>query len=123
MMRLLTGADASDPNPDDFVFEPDSIDAFGPTVLAERADPARSLYWVHVWTVGPDGVITHVREYFNTDLTVTRLEPPHQPDPSPSSSAKKKSPPTSHYCARAPLWQSKLSDTARKSLPGLVLAI
>uniref|UniRef100_A0A453I9V8 Wound-induced protein 1 n=1 Tax=Aegilops tauschii subsp. strangulata TaxID=200361 RepID=A0A453I9V8_AEGTS len=100
MMRLLTGAGTNA----EFRFSPRSVDAFGSTVIAEgSADGAgQLLYWVHAWTVGPDGVITQLREYFNTDLTVTRL----------SAAAWPK-------C----LWQSRRSDRARKSLPGLVLAI
>uniref|UniRef100_A0A453I9N8 Wound-induced protein 1 n=1 Tax=Aegilops tauschii subsp. strangulata TaxID=200361 RepID=A0A453I9N8_AEGTS len=71
MMRLLTGAGTNA----EFRFSPRSVDAFGSTVIAEgSADGAgQLLYWVHAWTVGPDGVITQLREYFNTDLTVTRL--------------------------------------------------
>jgi hypothetical protein len=55
---------------------------------------------VHAWTVGADGVITQLREYFNTDLTVTRL----------AASAK---------C----VWQSRRPDSATNSLPGLLLAL
>uniref|UniRef100_A0A453I9J6 Wound-induced protein 1 n=1 Tax=Aegilops tauschii subsp. strangulata TaxID=200361 RepID=A0A453I9J6_AEGTS len=103
MMRLLTGAGTNA----EFRFSPRSVDAFGSTVIAEgSADGAgQLLYWVHAWTVGPDGVITQLREYFNTDLTVTRL----------SAAAA-----TNNASC---LWQSRRSDRARKSLPGLVLAI
>uniref|UniRef100_UPI00397FB72B hypothetical protein n=1 Tax=Salmonella sp. s58867 TaxID=3159710 RepID=UPI00397FB72B len=57
-----------------FRFVPRSVDALAAssgTVIAEGHE--RGCYWVHAWTVGPDGVITQLREYFNTDLTVTRL--------------------------------------------------
>jgi hypothetical protein len=47
-------------------------------------------------------VITQLREYFNTDLTVTRLA---------AAAASK--------C----VWQSRRPDSARNSLPGLVLAL
>ncbi|KAK6156069.1 hypothetical protein DH2020_010317 [Rehmannia glutinosa] len=60
LMRLLTGEQESD-----FRFVPHSISAFGPTVLAEGFDQSRSIAWVHAWTV-TDGIITQVREYFNT---------------------------------------------------------
>jgi len=140
MMRLLTGADQRDKNRGGaggggggFFFSPRSVDAFGSTVIAEGADDARQLYWVHAWTVGPDGVITKLREYFNTDLTVTLLSsgaassakkadiegaPPKQQDAASSSSS-------SPSAAAGPkcLWQSRRADSAHKSLPGLVLAI
>ena len=99
MMRLLTGAEKGSGG---FVFSPRSVDAFGSTVIAEGADDARQLYWVHAWTVGPDGVITQLREYFNTDLTVTRL----------AAATKCK-------C----VWQSRRPDRATNSLPGLVLVL
>ncbi|KAJ1297544.1 hypothetical protein BS78_01G384500 [Paspalum vaginatum] len=121
MMRLLTGAAGGGGG--GFVFSPRSVDAFGSTVIAEGADDARQLYWVHAWTVGPDGVITQLREYFNTDLTVTLLsggaastiaaaQPKQDAASSSSSSAGPK-------C----LWESRRADRAHKSLPGLVLAI
>ncbi|KAK1601828.1 hypothetical protein QYE76_017033 [Lolium multiflorum] len=133
MMRLLTGADTNA----EFTFAPRSVDAFGSTVIAEGgADAGGQLYWVHAWTVGPDGVITQLREYFNTDLTVTRLSAavatknasaavsPSQASSSSStstSSATSSPAPTPKWpkC----LWQSRRADRARKSLPGLVLAI
>ena len=97
MMRILTGASSSS-----FRFVPRSVDAFGSTVIAEGppATDSSKTYWVHAWTVGPDGVITQLREYFNTDLIVTRL-----------AGASK--------C----IWQSRRPDHARNSLPGLVLAL
>ena len=101
MKRLLTGtAD------DDFHFLIHSVDAFGPNIVAEGTDSAASVFWVHAWTVS-DGVITQLREYFNTSLTVTRV-------PSATASA-------AAHCL--PVWQSRLSTTDGKSLPGLVLAI
>lgn len=99
MMRLLTGGTS----PSSFRFQPRSVDAFGSTVIAEGVDDkATKAYWVHAWTVGGDGVITQLREYFNTDLTVTRLA---------AAAASK--------C----VWQSRRPDRARNSLPGLVLAL
>ncbi|XP_062186779.1 uncharacterized protein LOC133890425 [Phragmites australis] len=98
MMRILTGGVAN--NSSSFRFVPRSVDAFGSTVIAEGS-PAESgvYYWVHAWTVGPDGVITQLREYFNTDLTVTRL------------------------AAAKCVWKSRRPDSATNSLPGLLLAI
>ena len=139
MMRLLTGADQRDKQNrgggGGFVFSPRSVDAFGSTVIAEGADDARQLYWVHAWTVGPDGVITQLREYFNTDLTVTLLSGsgavsstkkadiagalPKLQDAASSSSSSSPSAAAGPKC----LWQSRRADSAHKSLPGLVLAI
>ncbi|GFQ06997.1 wound-induced protein 1 [Phtheirospermum japonicum] len=96
LMRLLTGEQESD----GFRFVPHSIAAFGPTVLAEGFDQSRSIAWVHAWTVA-DGIITQVREYFNTSLTVTRIAELHCPS----------------------VWVSSLPDRVGKSVPGLVLAI
>ncbi|KAG8063728.1 hypothetical protein GUJ93_ZPchr0003g16713 [Zizania palustris] len=119
MMRLLTGADHGSAR---FLFSPRSVDAFGSTVIAEGADDARQLYWVHAWTVGPDGVITQLREYFNTDLTVTLLSAAAKSttlSPNHASSTAPAPPPAGPKC----LWQSRRADSAHKSLPGLVLAI
>jgi ketosteroid isomerase-like protein len=111
MMRLLTGTATSDSS-DSFHFAPQSIAAFGSTVLVEGCDvDARSISWVHAWTV-TDGIITQVREYFNTSLTVTRFA--DSTDQSSSSI-------TSVRCLS--LWESSLSKQAGKSVPGLVLAI
>ena len=148
MMRLLTGADQRDKNRGGaggggggFFFSPRSVDAFGSTVIAEGADDARQLYWVHAWTVGPDGVITQLREYFNTDLTVTLLSgsgaasstkkadiagaPSKQQDAASASSSSAPPSAASSSAAAGPkcLWQSRRADSAQKSLPGLVLAI
>ncbi|XP_048442637.1 senescence associated gene 20-like [Pyrus x bretschneideri] len=100
--RLLTGAPPYDSS---FKFVPLSIIAFGSMVLAEGYDVARSVSWVHAWTL-TDGIFTQVREYNNTSVTVTQLSSPHI-----------RSQPGNCQC----VWQSKLSDD--KSLPGLVLAL
>ncbi|TVU47374.1 hypothetical protein EJB05_06973, partial [Eragrostis curvula] len=113
MMRLLTGAETGGGG---FAFFPRSVDAFGSTVIAEGADDAQQLYWVHAWTVGDDGVITQLREYFNTDLTVTLLS---------ATATTKSAIAATHASSSGPvsLWQSRLAERAHKSLPGLVLAI
>ncbi|KAF0902243.1 hypothetical protein E2562_014479 [Oryza meyeriana var. granulata] len=97
MMRLLTGADQGEAR---FLFSPRSVDAFGSTVIAEGTDDTRQLYWVHAWTIGPDG---------NTAISSNHASSSAAPAPAP---AKPK-------C----LWQSRRADRAHKSLPGLVLAI
>ncbi|KAL0291304.1 UNVERIFIED_CONTAM: Wound-induced protein 1 [Sesamum angustifolium] len=109
LMRLLTGEQESD-----FTFVPHSISAFGSTVLAEGFDQSRSIAWVHAWTV-TDGIITQVREYFNTSLTVTRFGKTDQSDCSTSSSIASLNCPS--------VWESSLPDRVGKSVPGLVLAI
>ncbi|KAL3717938.1 senescence associated gene 20 [Eucalyptus grandis] len=109
-MRLLTGAAEPD---DTFLFVPVSVTSFGPTVLAEGSDPARSIFWVHAWTVSADGIVTQVREYFNTSLTVTRFGDSPPSDPSTAEIAPL-------HCQS--LWESSVSR-AGKSVPGLVLAI
>ncbi|KAK6145573.1 hypothetical protein DH2020_022393 [Rehmannia glutinosa] len=108
LMRLLTGEQEST-----FRFVPHSISAFGPTVLAEGFDQSRSIAWVHAWTVA-DGIITQVREYFNTSLTVTRFGKTDQSDCSSSIAAPL-------HCPS--VWESSLPGRVGKSVPGLVLAI
>ncbi|KAL6896819.1 hypothetical protein ACP4OV_007391 [Aristida adscensionis] len=103
MMRILTGSGGSSSRA--FRFVPRSVDAFGSTVIAEgppAGDSGAATYWVHAWTVAPDGVITQLREYFNTDLTVTRL---------------------AAAAATTCVWQSHRPDSKTNQLPGLVLAI
>ncbi|GAV62460.1 WI12 domain-containing protein, partial [Cephalotus follicularis] len=117
LMRILTGA-TSDIN---FSFDPQTITSFGPTVIAEGCDHSGSISWVHAWTV-TDGIVTQVREYFNTSLTVTRIGSPNRSPSSdyslPSSSTSEI---TSFHCPS--IWESSLSDQVGKSVPGLVLAL
>ncbi|KAK9279609.1 hypothetical protein L1049_013288 [Liquidambar formosana] len=102
-MRLLTGAT---PNIS-FVFVPLSIVAFGSRILVEGYDKEQSVSWVHAWTVA-DGIITQVREYFNTSVTVTRFGNASVP---------------SRSLSHLSVWRSKLDESVGKSVPGLVLAI
>ncbi|TYI45164.1 hypothetical protein E1A91_D13G016900v1 [Gossypium mustelinum] len=131
MMRLLTGA-SSDQT---FLFDVDplSVTTFGSTVIVEGCDRKRSISWVHAWTVSTDGIITEVREYFNTSLTVTRLvnssqTPPSNynsssssSSPSPSSGSSSTAEITHVHCFS--VWESSFSNRVGKSVPGLVLAI
>ncbi|XP_031107010.1 wound-induced protein 1 [Ipomoea triloba] len=109
-MRILTGTANSG---DSFRFEPLKVDAIGPTVFVEGQDLARNITWVHAWSV-TDGIITQVREYFNTSLTVTRLG-------NQSRAAAATSAFTPLHCPS--VWESSLSNRVGKSVPGLVLAI
>uniref|UniRef100_A0A7N0TGZ5 Wound-induced protein 1 n=1 Tax=Kalanchoe fedtschenkoi TaxID=63787 RepID=A0A7N0TGZ5_KALFE len=108
LVRLLTGRE----HQVDFDFVPQSVAAFGPTVLVEGCDPGRQISWVHAWTVA-DGIVTQVREYFNTSLTVTRFASPGIAGPSTRAGS-----------IRCPsIWESSCSERVGKSVPGLVLAI
>ncbi|KAJ0979271.1 hypothetical protein J5N97_014745 [Dioscorea zingiberensis] len=99
MMRLLTGASSHEP----FDFAPLSVEPFfDHTVIVEGCDNSRSVFWVHAWSISDNGVITQVREYFNTCLTVTRA---------------------AFSSGEPPVWHSRLPESSGKSLPGLVLAI
>ncbi|KAL7107557.1 hypothetical protein ACP275_06G062000 [Erythranthe tilingii] len=109
-MRLLTGVQESN-----FRFLPHSISAFGPTVLAEGFDQSRSIAWVHAWTVTADGIITQLREYLNTSLTVTRIGNSDQSNCTTTTGI------VSLHCPS--VWESSLPDRVGKSVPGLVLAI
>ncbi|XP_043706719.1 wound-induced protein 1 [Telopea speciosissima] len=119
MMRLLTGASTDKP----FIFLPLIFAAIGSTVLVEGTDQKRSVSWVHAWTVTRDGIITQVREYFNTSLTVTRIiENSNQFSPTSSSASPPSASSESTFKCQQ-LWQSKLSKAIGKDVPGLVLAI
>ncbi|KAG9140778.1 hypothetical protein Leryth_006959 [Lithospermum erythrorhizon] len=112
MMRLLTGTDSSQEH--SFSFVPLTVVAFGNIVLVEGYDNERNINWVHAWTVS-DGIITQVREYFNTALTVTRFSNAEQSPPSDYPAI------ASLHCPS--VWESSLSNRVGKSVPGLVLAI
>lgn len=109
MMRLLTGTDTS--SSDTFQFSPQSFHTIGSTVLVEGCNPDLSISWIHAWTVTADGIITQVREYFNTSLTVTRF----------GNAGKSAISIAPLHCPS--LWESTLSNWGGKSVPGLVLAI
>lgn len=109
MMRLLTGG-AGPAGMVTFRFEPRSVTAVGGAcVIAEGWEGAKA-YWVHVWTVAAaGGVVTGLREYFNTWLTVRDLRPgwDHR---------------RGRHVATL-LWRSMPRDLFPRSLPGLLLAI
>ncbi|KAK9998880.1 hypothetical protein SO802_018483 [Lithocarpus litseifolius] len=119
LMHLLTGSapSSSSPSSSSFVFVPQTIVAFGSTVLVEGFDKERSVSWVHAWTV-TDGIITQVREYFNTSVTVTRFGAgASQPISSPAVTTLRSA--SANKCQS--VWESKLCDI--NSVPGLVLAL
>lgn len=69
---------------------------------------SRKVSWVHAWTVN-DSVITQVREYFDTSVTVTRF--------AKLANVHVGSQGDKCQC----VWESKLTDNA--SMPGLLLAV
>ncbi|KAJ6900067.1 wound-induced protein 1-like [Populus alba x Populus x berolinensis] len=106
MMRLLTGEQKDNDVP--FEFSPVSITSFGNLVVVEGCNTSRSISWVHAWTV-TDGIITQVREYFNTSLTVTRLG--NQSQPSDFKSKSNSSSTAEISLLHCPsIWESTLSN-------------
>ncbi|KFK24638.1 hypothetical protein AALP_AA8G005600 [Arabis alpina] len=105
MMRLLTG---EPPSQISFKFEPSSVQVLPSShgcVIAEGWEGSH-VYWVHVWKL-KDGVVTELREYFNTWLTVTDYSLG----------------PIGWDMGRCTVWESVPRDLARGSLPSLLLAI
>ncbi|CAL9055200.1 unnamed protein product [Musa banksii] len=120
MMRMLTGADYEETTAATaFQFKPERVAAFGSTVVAEGSGPDADTAWVHAWTIAPDGIITQVREYFNTSLTITRVAA----DSASKSAASCSSSSSSGSAHGTPVWESSRPERAGKSFPGLVLAI
>ncbi|CAK7351991.1 unnamed protein product [Dovyalis caffra] len=119
LMSLLTGQSSSSsttPNNKSFTFHPlSNIVGFGSMVLVEGFNKDWNVSWVHAWIV-TNGIVTQVREYFNTSVTVTRF------GDGGSSIASSHAITTSQSGPRCQsVWQSKVSDN--KSVPGLVLAL
>ncbi|KAK8542282.1 hypothetical protein V6N13_137143 [Hibiscus sabdariffa] len=119
MMHLLTGASSDSDHSFHFEVDPLSLTTFGSTVIVEGCDHKRSISWVHAWTVTA-GIITQVREYFNTSLTVTRLGNPSQ-SPTSNYDSSSTAEITPVHCVS--VWESRFSNRVGKSVPGLVLAI
>ncbi|XP_027368463.1 senescence associated gene 20-like [Abrus precatorius] len=113
LIPLLTGSSSSSPSSKPLV--PDLVVGFGSVIIAEGYDDTNMLWWVHVWTTSVDGIITEVREYVNTSVTVTRLGLHAQ-----ASSQKLGSTDVVAASTCQSIWQSKLCD---ESVPGLILAI
>ncbi|KAK9940917.1 hypothetical protein M0R45_017550 [Rubus argutus] len=98
MMRTLTGESRHL----EFKFRPRSIKVVGDRVVAEGWE-GKKAYWVQVWTV-KDGMITQLREYFNTWVTVMVRVSEEEDE-------------------MVKLWQSDSTERFRRSLPDIVLAI
>ncbi|KAJ7536018.1 hypothetical protein O6H91_12G053900 [Diphasiastrum complanatum] len=105
LVRMLTGVD----HLGTFHFVPQRGFVIGNMVMVEGHD--RGVWWVHAWTV-KGGIVTQLREYFNTTVTVTRV-----------GHCDRCSEFLLHSPICATLWHSQLSEASGKSLPGLVLAI
>lgn len=137
MMRMLTGETAHN-KAGGFRFEPRSATAIGEHVVTEGWEG--KAYWVHVWTL-KNGMITQLREYFNTWLVVRdlRVKPNTITTNSVWEQQKQNSKREGYYedddnddedyyeeerkRNSMTLWQSQPRDLYRRSLPGLVLAI
>ncbi|ERM95607.1 hypothetical protein AMTR_s00023p00142590, partial [Amborella trichopoda] len=131
LMRFLSGKGSLG----SFTFSPQSVASLGPVVIAEGR--SFSTFWVHAWTVR-DGVITQLREYFNTSVTVTRFS---EANPSADSSLSGRPASLSKSASLSnpvrsslsnsstavlncsPVWESSLPGAGGRSVPGLVLAI
>ena len=109
LMRTLTGDTTA---VDTFRFVPQTVISFGSTVIVEGCDTSRAISWVHALTV-VDGIVTQVREYFNTSLTVTHFAGKDSGEIVPATNSG------GFPC----VWESSVSDRVGKSVPGLVLAI
>lgn len=100
LARLLTGE--PDCELECVKFKPYAITALGNKLVVEsRGD--ETPYWIHVWTV-EKGIVTQVREYFDTTLTVTDFQVCEKNFPSP-------------------IWESSVVKRKGKSMPGLLLSI
>ncbi|KAJ4971776.1 hypothetical protein NE237_004875 [Protea cynaroides] len=112
MMRVLTGDCIST----EFSFQPRNVTGIHDRVIVEGWEGVQ-VYWVHVWTLH-DGLITQLREYFNTWLTVKDVSPSSPPSSSPKCEVE-----VVKHDGSTTLWQSQVGDQQNRSLPGLVLAI
>ncbi|XP_062085658.1 senescence associated gene 20-like [Humulus lupulus] len=66
LMRLLTGESRRV----EFKFKPRSVTGIGDRVVVEGWEGQGSkVYWAHVWSL-EEGIMTQLREYFDTWLTV-----------------------------------------------------
>lgn len=104
LMRLLTGESRRV----EFKFQPRSVTAIGDSVIVEGWQGSKA-YWAHVWTL-KEGIMTQLREYFDTWLTViVRV----------SSDVGGRD--SGYEIIR--LWQSEPKTRLNRSLPDVVLPI
>ncbi|PWA52753.1 senescence-associated protein 20 [Artemisia annua] len=109
LMQVLTGTRDFEDNDS---YEPLIVVSIGSMVVAEgyHIHERRKTYWVHVWTVENEKIITQVREYLDTSVTVTRItKSSNVLEASPRSPESKK------------MWESKLGDSV--SVPRLLLVL
>ncbi|KAK4789551.1 hypothetical protein SAY86_016855 [Trapa natans] len=129
LKRILTSAAPEDSDSDGFEFVPHSVFSVRPFVIAEGSDRRRSIYWAHAYTVSDDGVITHIREYFNTSLTVIRLNScVNHLDPDITagdawSSSSSSSPAPHCHCTCVWVSSRSLLNHVGKTVPGLILTV
>ena len=107
LMRLLTGESRRV----EFKFKPRSVTAIGDRVIVEGWQGSKA-YWAHVWTL-EDGIMTQLREYFDTWLTViVRV----------SSVGKEEGGGDDGY-EIVQIWQSEPKPRSNRFLPDVVLPI
>lgn len=109
LMQLLTGSCVIE---DTDSFKAVVVVGLGSTVVAEgyHLYDNRKTCWVHAWSVENGKIITQVKEYLNTSLTVFSYT---------KSSNIFLASPRSPKCKN--VWQSKLADNA--SVPHLLLVL
>ena len=105
MMGLLTGTTSHN----SFEFIPQSVVVLGSTVLVEGSNQELSIFWVHAWTFDATGVITRVREYINTSVSVTQLG---------DGTSNLSSDITALNCAS--IWKSSVPEN---TVPGILLVL
>ncbi|KAI3887193.1 hypothetical protein MKX03_022601 [Papaver bracteatum] len=108
----MSSSSSSDDHEDieySFPFVPSSITAFGSFVIVEGCDLSRLVSWVHVWTVSDNnGIVTQLREYCNTSLTIARFEHNWNGNTNQSSSSK---PSRTSPLINSAVWESKMSSS------------
>nr|XP_043609772.1 wound-induced protein 1-like [Erigeron canadensis] len=108
LMQLLTGSRVLDGEDS---YNPHVVIGIGSVVIAEGCNihENQKTYWVHAWTV-ENGIMTQVREYIDTFVTVNRID---------ESSNVCLSSPRSPKCKN--MWESELVDN--DCVPRLLLVI
>ncbi|KAI3667807.1 hypothetical protein L6452_42876 [Arctium lappa] len=109
LMQILTGGCVCD---DNNYFEPISIVAIGSIVVAEgyHIHESEKTHWVHAWTVENGKIITEVKEYLNTSVTVACFKMSNSICITSPRSPKFKN-----------MWHSELTHNA--SIPRLLLVL
>ncbi|KAI3857983.1 hypothetical protein MKX03_033262 [Papaver bracteatum] len=108
-VSLSLSSDDHEDIEDLFPFVPSYVTAFGSFVIVEGCDLSRLVSWVHVCTVSDDNrIVTQLREYFNTSLTIAHFEHNWNGNTNQSSSSK---PSRTSPLINSAVWESKLSSS------------